>query len=100
MGIASGVNHLVQSVVELIQGIIGTIAHFFQWIFSSIVGLFQWVVSSIIGLFQSFVHFVEGTLGFAIHNFFILGTLAAVVLGYLLYVQPRQAGTATKTKST
>ncbi|KAI0480219.1 hypothetical protein GGR56DRAFT_259668 [Xylariaceae sp. FL0804] len=81
MGIASGVGHLAESVVEVFQGI-----------FAAIVHAFQFVLSSILGLFQGFVNFVEGTLGFAIHNFFILGTLAAAVFGYMLYTQ--RQGTA------
>ncbi|KAI1386120.1 uncharacterized protein F4822DRAFT_306277 [Hypoxylon trugodes] len=86
MGIASGVGHVFQSIVEVIQGLLATVINFFQWI-----------VNSIIGVFQAFVHFVEGTLGFAIHNFFILGTLAAVVFGYLLYTQ--RQGTAPVSRS-
>ncbi|KAI6081581.1 hypothetical protein F4821DRAFT_264746 [Hypoxylon rubiginosum] len=76
MSIASGIGHFFQSIIEVIQGILGTIVNFFQFI-----------LNSIIGLFQGFVNFVEGTLGFAIHNFFILGTVAAAVFGYLLYSQ-------------
>ncbi|KAI1775370.1 hypothetical protein F4818DRAFT_416416 [Hypoxylon cercidicola] len=76
MGIAAGVGHFFQSIIELIQGLLGAVANFFQWI-----------LNSIIGLFQAFVGFVEGTLGFAIHNFFILGTVAAAVFGYMLYAQ-------------
>ncbi|KAI2636850.1 hypothetical protein GGS26DRAFT_546168 [Hypomontagnella submonticulosa] len=76
MGIASGVGHFFQSIIELIQGFLATIVHFFQLI-----------VNSILGVFQVFVNFVEGTLGFAIHNFFILGTVAAAVFAYLLYAQ-------------
>ncbi|KAI2619938.1 hypothetical protein GGR54DRAFT_639703 [Hypoxylon sp. NC1633] len=86
MGIASGVGHFVQSIVEVIQGILATIINFFQW-----------VLNSIIGLFQGFVHFVEGTLGFAIHNFFILGTVAAAVFAYLLYTQRQGTAPASRT---
>ncbi|KAH8156255.1 hypothetical protein CIB48_g11989 [Xylaria polymorpha] len=81
MGIASGITHLGESVLETIRGI-----------FAAIVNLFQFVLGSIVGVFSGFVNFVEGTLGFAFHNFFILGTLAAVVLGYMLYTQRK--GTA------
>ncbi|KAI1804211.1 hypothetical protein F4811DRAFT_521206 [Daldinia bambusicola] len=76
MGIAAGVGHFFQSIIEVIQGLLGAVVNFFQWI-----------LNSIIGLFQAFVNFVEGALGFAIHNFFILGTLAAAVFAYLLYSQ-------------
>ncbi|KAI0007821.1 hypothetical protein F4779DRAFT_487812 [Xylariaceae sp. FL0662B] len=92
MGIASGVQHLGGSIVEVIQAI-----------FAAIVNFFNWVLSSIIGLFQGVVHFVEGTLGFAIHNFFILGTIAAAVLGYLYYTQRQgtaPTSRAVKSKST
>ncbi|KAI0481892.1 hypothetical protein F4859DRAFT_438516 [Xylaria cf. heliscus] len=81
MGVTSGLTHLVESILETIRGI-----------FASIGQLFQFVISSIVGVFRGFVSFVEGTLGFAFHNFFILGTCAAVVLGYMLYTQRK--GTA------
>ncbi|GAP89737.1 hypothetical protein SAMD00023353_3600330 [Rosellinia necatrix] len=81
MGIASGITHLFQSLGEMIQGVFAAILHMFQFVFSSI-----------LGVFHGFVHFVEGTLGFAIHNFFILGTVAAAVLGYMMYTQ--RQGTA------
>ncbi|KAI2607364.1 uncharacterized protein GGS25DRAFT_330185 [Hypoxylon fragiforme] len=86
MGIASGVGHFFESIIELIQGFLG-----------AIVSIFEWVINSIIGVFQSFVHFVEGTLGFAIHNFFILGTVAAAVFAYMLYTQ--RQGTAPISRS-
>ncbi|KAI1470488.1 uncharacterized protein F4812DRAFT_417793 [Daldinia caldariorum] len=76
MGIAAGIGHFFQSIVEVIQGLLAAVVNFFQWI-----------LNSIIGLFQAFVNFIEGALGFAIHNFFILGTLAAAVFAYLLYSQ-------------
>ncbi|KAH9993142.1 hypothetical protein F4779DRAFT_608899 [Xylariaceae sp. FL0662B] len=86
MGITSGVSHFFQSIVEVIQGIFATILH-----------AFQLVTNSIISFSQGVVHFIEGTLGFAIHNFFILGTLAAVVFGYLLYTQRQRTGPITRT---
>ncbi|KAI0844750.1 hypothetical protein F5Y00DRAFT_188536 [Daldinia vernicosa] len=76
MGLAAGVGHFFQSIIEVIQGFLGAVINFFQLI-----------LNTVIGLFQGFVSFVEGTLGFAIHNFFILGTLAAAVFAYLLYSQ-------------
>ncbi|KAI1412241.1 hypothetical protein F5Y13DRAFT_190602 [Hypoxylon sp. FL1857] len=76
MGIAAGIGHFFQSIIEMVQGLLAAVVNFFQLI-----------VNSIIGVFQAFVHFVEGTLGFAIHNFFILGTVAAAVFGYMLYTQ-------------
>ncbi|KAI0161799.1 hypothetical protein GGR52DRAFT_140276 [Hypoxylon sp. FL1284] len=82
MGIASGVGHFFQSIIEVIQGLLGAVVNFFQWI-----------LNAVVGLFQGFVHFVEGTLGFAIHNFFILGTVAAAIFAYMLYNQ-RQGTTA------
>ncbi|KAI0452215.1 hypothetical protein F5B21DRAFT_484521 [Xylaria acuta] len=81
MGVTSGITHLAESVLETIRGI-----------FAAIVHLFQFVINGIVGVFMGFVNFVEGTLGFAFHNFFILGTFAAVVLGYMLYTQRK--GTA------
>ncbi|KAI1337914.1 hypothetical protein F5Y15DRAFT_138103 [Xylariaceae sp. FL0016] len=131
MGIASGIGHLFQSVIEVIQGIFASIVHFFQFI-----------LNSIIGLFQSFVHFVEHTLGFAIResfsdpisaisprllplsenrqqricgrgqkqekklliqvsdNFFILGTIAAAVFGYMLYTQRQGTAPVSRTMKT
>ncbi|KAI2466353.1 hypothetical protein F4781DRAFT_406117 [Annulohypoxylon bovei var. microspora] len=76
MSIAAGVGHFFQSIVELVQGVLG-----------AIVGFFQSIINSIIGIFQSFIQFVEGILGFAISNFFILGTAAAAVFAYMLYAQ-------------
>ncbi|RYO83925.1 hypothetical protein DL764_009406 [Monosporascus ibericus] len=81
MGIASGVTHFVESILEVLQGLAAAILHFFQL-----------ALDSAIGLFRGFVGFVEGTLGFAFHNFFIIGTLIAVVLGYMMYTQ--RQGTA------
>ncbi|KAI1373891.1 hypothetical protein F4677DRAFT_183205 [Hypoxylon crocopeplum] len=86
MGIASGVGHFFQSIIELIQGFIAAVANFFQWIFNSV-----------IGLLGGFVNFVEGTLGFAIHNFFLLGTVAAAVFGYMLYTQRQGTAPASRT---
>lgn len=92
MGVASGISHLSQAIVEMIQGIFAAILHVFQGIFAAISNVFQLVLSTIMGVFHGFVNFVEGTLGFAFHNFFIIGTGVAVVLGYMLYTQ--RTGTA------
>ncbi|RYC58996.1 hypothetical protein CHU98_g7202 [Xylaria longipes] len=106
MGVTSGITHLVESILETIRGA-----------FVGIIHLFEFILNSIVGVFRGFVDFVEGTLGFAFResfstyfgllqtrgmsgkltssspdNFFILGTLAAVVLGYMLYTQ--RTGTA------
>ncbi|KAI1246696.1 hypothetical protein MGN70_010575 [Eutypa lata] len=81
MGIASGVTHFFESILEVFQGILGAIVHFFQL-----------VLNTIIAAFQGLVHFVEGTLGFAFHNFFLIGTVVAVWFGYMLYTQ--RQGTA------
>ncbi|KAH7038204.1 uncharacterized protein B0I36DRAFT_359796 [Microdochium trichocladiopsis] len=87
MGVASGIGHLVQSVIEVFQGIFATIFHIFEGAISAVLHFFQLVFDSVLGLFKGVAHFVENTLGFAIHNFFILGTIAAVVFGYLLFSQ-------------
>ena len=58
MGIASGVTHFFESILEVFQGILGAIVHFFQL-----------VLNTIIAAFQGLVHFVEGTLGFAFRKF-------------------------------
>ncbi|KAI0802240.1 hypothetical protein GGR55DRAFT_666705 [Xylaria sp. FL0064] len=79
MGVTSGVAHLFESIAEVIRGI-----------FATILSTFKFAIDSVVGLFKGFVNFVEGTLGFAFHNFFILGTLAAVVFGYMLYSQQAQ----------
>ncbi|KAI0127633.1 hypothetical protein BJ170DRAFT_626182 [Xylariales sp. AK1849] len=81
MGIASGVGHFFQSIVEVIQGFFAAILHFFQF-----------VLQTILNTGKGVVNFVEGTLGFAFHNFFLLGTIAAAVFAYLLYTQ--RQGTA------
>ncbi|KAI8627373.1 hypothetical protein F5Y19DRAFT_477587 [Xylariaceae sp. FL1651] len=86
MGVASGIGHLFQSIGEMIQGIFAAIFH-----------VFEFIVSSIVGVFQGFVNFVEGTLGFAFHNFFILGTIAAAVLGYMVYTQRQGTAPASRT---
>lgn len=57
MGIASGINHFVQSIFEVIQGIFAAVLH-----------AFQFVLQSFVDLGKGFVHFVEGTLGFAIRR--------------------------------
>ncbi|KAI0527743.1 hypothetical protein F5B22DRAFT_640723 [Xylaria bambusicola] len=92
MGVTSGIAHLFQSIVEMIQGI-----------FATILSTFKFALNAVVDVFRGFVNFVEGTLGFAIHNFFILGTVAAVVLGYMLYSQQQQQqhrkGTATAIKN-
>ncbi|KAI1114838.1 hypothetical protein F5Y14DRAFT_413047 [Nemania sp. NC0429] len=81
MGVASGIAHIFQSILETIQGIFAAIFH-----------MFEFALRSVMSVFQGFVNFVEGTLGFAIHNFFILGTVAAAILAYVLYTQ--RQGTA------
>ncbi|KAK7960368.1 hypothetical protein PG984_015057 [Apiospora sp. TS-2023a] len=81
MGIAAGVGHFFESILEVFQGIFAAILH-----------AFQFVLQSFVDLGKGAVNFVEGTLGFAFHNFFILGTIAAAIFGYLLYVQ-RQGST-------
>ncbi|KAF3024844.1 hypothetical protein E8E14_010828 [Neopestalotiopsis sp. 37M] len=87
MGIASGIGHFFESILEVIQGI-----------FAAIFNAFALVLHTIADAGKGVVHFIEGTLGFAIHNFFILGTVAAAVLGYLYYQQRRNGSTrASKT---
>ncbi|KAI0201505.1 hypothetical protein F4808DRAFT_128149 [Astrocystis sublimbata] len=81
MGVASGIAHLFESIVETIRGIFAGILH-----------LFGFCIDAVVGVFTGCVNFIEGTLGFAIHNFFILGTIAALVFGYILYTQ--RQGTA------
>lgn len=114
MGIAAGVGHFFQSILEVIQGI-----------FAAIVNTFLFALSTVADAGKGVVHFVEGTLGFAfrkfsqhdtvapgprmsrarvlqnvdllfadrrLDNFFIIGTITAAVFGYLLY-QQRQGTT-------
>ncbi|KAF2966325.1 hypothetical protein GQX73_g7271 [Xylaria multiplex] len=88
MGVTSGVAHFFESIGEMLQGIL-----------AAIVATFKFVLGSMVDVFKGFANFVEGTLGFAFHNFFILGTLAAVVLGYKLYTQQQRRGTAGTIKS-
>lgn len=54
MGIASGVAHFVESILEVVRGL-----------FAAVVNFFQLGIDAIIGTFQGIVHFIEGTLGFA-----------------------------------
>ncbi|KAI1209568.1 uncharacterized protein F4807DRAFT_97254 [Annulohypoxylon truncatum] len=82
MSIAAGIGHFTQSILEMIHGV-----------FAAIVGFFQSIISVIVGIFQSLVQFIEGILGFAINNFFILATGAALMFAYVLYSQ-RQGTTA------
>ncbi|KAI3336362.1 hypothetical protein HD806DRAFT_473441 [Xylariaceae sp. AK1471] len=92
MGIASGIGHMFESIAELIQGFFAAILNVIQFAINGVVDVCQFVINGIVSLFSGFVNFVEGTLGFAFHNFFILGTLAAGVLGYMMYTQ--RQGTA------
>ncbi|KAK6074945.1 hypothetical protein SCUP234_07944 [Seiridium cupressi] len=87
MGIASGIGHFFQSIIEVFQGIL-------QAIFNA----FALVINVIVDTGKGAVNFIEGTLGFAIHNFFLLGTVAAAVLGYLYY-QQRQNGSTRASKT-
>lgn len=126
MGVASGIGHFFESIVEMIQGIFATIFHIFEGAISAVLSFFQLALDTVFGLFKGLAHTVENTLGFAVRkspsclllsffpvsspvllphvliylfheddgsdllnldNFFILGTLAAVVFGYLLLSQ-------------
>ncbi|ETS73613.1 hypothetical protein PFICI_14559 [Pestalotiopsis fici W106-1] len=87
MGIASGIGHFFESIIEVIQGI-----------FTAIFNVFALALHTVADAGKGVVHFIEGTLGFAIHNFFILGTVAAAVLGYLYY-QQRQNGSTRVSKT-
>ncbi|KAI0024612.1 hypothetical protein F4780DRAFT_545328 [Xylariomycetidae sp. FL0641] len=97
MGIASGIGHFFESIVEVLQGIVAAIVHAFQIALNSVVHLFQTALHMVMSLFSGFVNFVEGTLGFAIHNFFILGTVAAAVFGYMLYTQRQGSAPVSRT---
>ncbi|KAI0390180.1 hypothetical protein F5Y17DRAFT_445920 [Xylariaceae sp. FL0594] len=97
MGIASGIGHLVESIVEMIQGVFTAILHIVSLAFNTVFGIFEGAFNFVLSLFSGFVNFVEGTLGFAIHNFFILGTAAAVVLGYMYYTQKKGTAPASRT---
>ncbi|KAI0413195.1 hypothetical protein F5X98DRAFT_352622 [Xylaria grammica] len=79
MGVTYGLAHLFESIGEVLQGAL-----------AAVVAAFSFVLGAVADVFRGFVNFVEGTLGFAFHNFFILGTFAAVVLGYMLYTQQQQ----------
>lgn len=141
MGIAAGVGHFFESILEVFQGLFAAILH-----------AFQFVLQTFVDLGKGAVNFIEGTLGFAVRkslffffsslfflfplplplrvlilgcvltrffchtllppfffrnplpvhldslltqtlvggktdNFFILGTVAAAVFGYMLYAQ-------------
>jgi len=97
MGVASGIGHFFESIVEMIQGIFVTIFHIFEGAISAVLHFFQLALDTVFGLFKGFAHAVENTLGFAVHNFFILGTLAAVVFGYLLLSQRHGTTPASRT---
>ncbi|KEF51527.1 uncharacterized protein A1O9_12444 [Exophiala aquamarina CBS 119918] len=74
--IAKGVGDLFASIVEIVKEIFITIIHVFEGAFNAVVGIFK-------GVFNM----TEGVLGFIIGNFFLLGTVAAVYFGYILYQQ-------------
>ncbi|KAI1086141.1 hypothetical protein F5B19DRAFT_480301 [Rostrohypoxylon terebratum] len=76
MTIAAGVGHFSQSVVELLHGT-----------FAAIMGFFQVIITTIVGVFHSVIQFIEGILGFAISNIFVLATGAALMFAYMLYSQ-------------
>jgi len=132
MGVASGIGHFFESIVEMIQGIFVTIFHIFEGAISAVLHFFQLALDTVFGLFKGFAHAVENTLGFAVRkssssppaflpssvllyvlayprhgdviadlvqldNFFILGTLAAVVFGYLLLSQRHGTTPASRT---
>jgi hypothetical protein len=58
MGIASGIGHFFESILEVIQGI-----------FAAIFNAFALVLHTIADAGKGVVHFIEGTLGFAIRTF-------------------------------
>jgi hypothetical protein len=93
--IAKGLGDLITSIVEIIKGIFTTIFH-----------VFEGALNAILGVFKGMFNLTEGVLGFVIGkysfcapevpklwltgdegNFFLLGTLAAVYFGYILYQQ-------------
>lgn len=95
--IAKGLGDLVTSIVEIIKGI-----------FTTIFNVIQGALNAILGVFKGMFNLTEGVLGFVIGkysfsalevpnlwltltgdegNFFLLGTLAAVYFGYILYQQ-------------
>lgn len=58
MGIAAGIGHFFESILEVIQGIFAAILH-----------AFQFVLQTFVDLGKGAVNFVEGTLGFAFRKF-------------------------------
>jgi phage-related protein len=67
MGVASGIGHLFQSAVEVIQGI-----------FAAIFNAFALVLHTIADIGKGAVHFIEGTLGFAIRKLYQAYTMEYV----------------------
>lgn len=59
MGIAAGVGHFFESILEVFQGIFAAILH-----------AFQFVLQTFVDLGKGAVNFVEGTLGFAFRKLF------------------------------
>jgi hypothetical protein len=55
MGIASGIGHFFESIIEMIQGI-----------FAAIFNIFALALHTVADAGKGVVHFIEGTLGFAI----------------------------------
>jgi len=91
--IVKGVGNLFYSVLEIIQGIFSTILSVFQGAINTVLGLFknvfnlaEGVVGFIIGMWSDCMKGIPQT-DFATGNIFILGTLAAVYFGYILYQQ-------------
>ncbi|KAI1818770.1 hypothetical protein GGS20DRAFT_526808 [Poronia punctata] len=96
MSVTSGITHLVESIMEMIQGVFSFIFQIFQFGLDTVVGLFTGLVDLAMGLFSGVVNFVEGTLGFAFHNFFMIGTGVAAVLAYMMYTQKRGTAPASR----
>lgn len=68
MGVASGIGHFFESIVEMIQGIFATIFHIFEGAISAVLSFFQLALDTVFGLFKGLAHTVENTLGFAVRK--------------------------------
>ena len=70
MGVTSGITHLFESIVEMIQGVFAAIFSTFKFALESVADIFKFALNSVLNLFSGFVNFVEGTLGFAFRKCF------------------------------
>lgn len=91
--IVSGFQHLIQAVLDLIQGAVGTVT----WLITSTVELVFGLISNVAGFFEHLVAFLLRTLSILYHvmtlmraeNIVTIGVLVALAFVFLTF-QARQ----------